>query len=88
MLERFKCVGVKVKINYQILEKFSQEQQYIVQLYNCHWMLIISRHVSTYLPSHLKALLSVRLCTVKSNTIARLRSQRLTNLWFPIRQNA
>jgi hypothetical protein len=57
-------------------EKFSQAQQYILQLYNCHSMLVILRHVSTHLPSHPQALLNLRLFTVKYYMIARLRPHR------------
>jgi hypothetical protein len=46
-------------------EKYSQAQQYILQLYNCHRMLVFLRHVSTHFPSHPQTLRNVRLITVK-----------------------
>jgi hypothetical protein len=62
----------------KIWEKFIQAQQFILQLYSCHWLLIILRHVSTHLPSHPQPLLNLRLFTLKYYMIARLRSHRLS----------
>jgi hypothetical protein len=38
------------RLNHKIGEKYSQAQQFIVQLYNCHRMLVFVRHVSTHFP--------------------------------------
>jgi hypothetical protein len=45
----FAAQTAKYILNYKAGEKFSQAQQYIIELYNCHKMLIIFilRHVST-----------------------------------------
>jgi hypothetical protein len=56
-----RCAPVKHKVG----EKYSQAQQYILQLYNFHRMLIFLRHVSTHFPSHRQALHNLRLITVK-----------------------
>jgi hypothetical protein len=42
-----------------------QAQQYILQLYNCHIMLVFLWHVSTHFPSHPQALHNLRSITVK-----------------------
>jgi hypothetical protein len=47
------------------MREVSQAQQYILQLYNCHWMLVTLRHGSTHLPSHPQALLNLRLFAIK-----------------------
>jgi hypothetical protein len=67
-------------VNNKIGERFSQSQQYIIQLYNCRRMLVILRHVSTHFSSHSQTLLKLRLFTVKY-MIARLRSDLLYNNW-------
>jgi hypothetical protein len=48
-------------VKHKIGEKYSQAQQYILQLYNCHRMLVFLRHVSTHFPSHPQALHNLRL---------------------------
>jgi hypothetical protein len=52
-------------LKHKIGEKYSQAQQYILQLYNCHRMLVFLRHVSTHFPSHPQTLHNLRLITVK-----------------------
>jgi hypothetical protein len=47
----FLSLFVSIQVSNKIWEKFSQAQQYILQLYNCHWMLVILQHVSTHLQS-------------------------------------
>jgi hypothetical protein len=51
-------------VNNKTGKKYSQAQQYIVQLHNCHRMLVL-RNVSTHFPSHPQALHNLRLITVK-----------------------
>jgi hypothetical protein len=52
-------------VKHKIGEKYSEAQQYTLQLYNFHRMLVFLRHVSTHFPSHPQVLYNLRLITVK-----------------------